>query len=93
MSPFKVYQWQQSCSGSAKQLLLTPAIAAANVINANNADHCFGHWKHCELPRDRLRPGLQDPHDSLEWLKAHSVSDSEPLVWLNANLTFGAEVQ
>ena len=48
-----------------------PARIAAMVMAMSNVGPWVGHWRQCELPRERLRPGWQDAHNRDDWLKAH----------------------
>ena len=58
-------------STNSKATSTMPARIAAKVMVTSSTGQLLGHERQCELPRERLRPGWQDPHNRDERLKAH----------------------
>ena len=63
-----------------------PETTAPSAIAINNLGQSSGHDKQRELPRDKLRPGLQLLHSNPVRFKAHWVS--APLGIFRSMLTF-----
>lgn len=53
-----------------------PARATRRTITTNNAGQYAGQVRQIELPRERLKPGLHDPHSKPMRLLAHCALGS-----------------